>query len=71
MKSERLYPLSEVCDHLPIRRSYKTMYDWTQQGVLGNNGERVMLEYRKVAGVRFTSVESYYRFIEEQNEVST
>jgi len=47
------------------------MYDWTQQGVLGNNGERVMLEYRKVAGVRFTSVESYYRFIEEQNEVST
>ena len=71
MYTERLYPLSEICTYLPVDKCYKTVYGWTQKGVLGISGQRVKLEWKVSSGVRHTSVEAYYRFIDRQNGVGT
>lgn len=68
LRDETLYSLRQIVDVLPVQRTYWTVYKWATKGVaVDSKEERVTLKTRKVGGVMHTSIEAYYRFIDEQN----
>lgn len=65
---EQHFPLSQLAKRLPIRRSKRTLVRWATKGVPDAMREStVKLETINVGGVRYSSVEAYYRMIEKSN----
>ena len=63
--NERLYSMSEIRKHLPVRRCVRTLKRWAQSGAGQATGEnRIRLEVVVVAGAMHTSVEAVARFLE-------
>lgn len=65
---EQHFPLSQLAKRLPVRRSKRTLMRWATKGVPdAMRAGTVRLETINVGGVRYSSVEAYYRMVEKAN----
>jgi hypothetical protein len=70
-RQERTYSLSEMARMIPGEPTYWTVWTWCIQGRLKDRGNarspRVRMEHVMLSNGRRSSMEAYWRFIEELN----
>ena len=64
--TEKTYPLPELTKKLPHKRTVNTVRSWCLVGVYPSRcqtAERIKMESVQVAGVTYSSVEAYSRWV--------
>jgi len=69
LSGETLYSLSQLCSdkRFNVRRTYRTLLLWAEEGAKNLSGDTVRLECAEVSGVKHSSFEAFQRFIAAQN----
>jgi hypothetical protein len=70
-RQERTYSLSEMARMIPGEQTYVTVWMWCTKGRLrdrnDSNSGRVKMEHVNLSNGRRSSMEAYWRFVEELN----